>query len=104
MRNFYVYIMANRSRTLYVGMTNDLERRVAEHRAGLSNFTAKYDIKKLVYYESAGSPESASAREKQTKRLLRSKKVELIESGNAEWDDLSETWFSEQRDSSLRSE
>jgi len=92
MRDFYVYIMANRSKTLYVGMTNNLERRVAEHRAGLSTFTAKYAMKKLVYYEAARSPSDAIAREKEIKGWLRRKKVALIESENPEWDDLSETW------------
>ncbi len=87
-----------------MGMTNDLERRVAEHKAGLSQFTARYDMKKLVHHESTDSSESAIAREKQIKGWVRSKKVALIESENPEWDDLSETWFIEQRDSSLRSE
>ena len=92
MREFYVYIMANRSKTLYTGMTNDLERRVAEHIAGFSKFTAKYRMKKLVYYEAVNDPGSAISREKESKGWLRSKKIELIESGNPEWDDLSETW------------
>ena len=92
MREFYVYIMANRSKTLYTGMTNDLERRVAEHIAGFSKFTAKYRMKKLVYYEAVNDPGSAISREKEIKGWLRSKKIALIESGNPEWDDLSETW------------
>ena len=104
MHEFYMYIMANRSKTLYVGMTNNLERRVAEHKAGLSMFTSKYGTKKLVYYEATDDPRSAIAREKEIKGWLRSKKIALIESGNPEWDDLSETWFIKQRDSSLRSE
>ena len=92
MREFYVYIMANRSKTLYTGMTNDLERCVAEHIAGLSKFTAKYEMKKLVYYEAVNDPGSAISREKEIKGWLRSKKIALIESGNPEWDDLSEMW------------
>ena len=104
MREFYVYIMANRSKTLYVGMTNNLERRVAEHKTGLSTFTAKYAIKKLVYYEATNHPEAAISREKEIKGWLRSKKITLIETGNPEWDDLSETWSIKQGDSSLRSE
>ncbi len=104
MRDFFVYIMANRSKTLYVGMTNNLERRVAEHRADLSTFTARYGIKKLVYYEATNTPEAAISREKQIKGWLRSKKVTLIELGNPEWDDLSEAWPIEHEDSSLRSE
>ena len=104
MRDFYVYIMANRNKTLYVGMTNDLERRVAELRAGLSAFTARYAIKKLVYYEATHNPIAAIGREKEIKGWLRSKKVTLIETGNPEWDDLSEIWSMEREDSSLRSE
>ncbi len=92
MREFYVYIMANRSKTLYTGMTNNLERRVAEHRAGLSKFTAKYGMKKLVYYEPVTDPGSAIAREKEIKGWLRDRKIALIETDNPEWDDLSETW------------
>ncbi len=92
MREFYGYIMANRSKTLYTGMTNNSERRVAEHRAGLSKFTARYQMKKLVYYEAVNDPGSAITREKEIKGWLRSKKTALIESGNPEWDDLSETW------------
>lgn len=75
-----------------------------EHKGGNSNFTSRYALKKLVYYETADDPESAIAREKQIKGLLRSKKMALIESLNPEWDDLSETWYAGQRDSSLRSE
>ena len=92
MREFYVYIMANRSKTLYTGMTNDLERRVAEHTAGLSTFTSKYGITKLVYYEAANDPGSAITREKEIKGWPRAKKIALIESDNSEWDDLSEAW------------
>ncbi len=84
MREFYVYVMANRSKTLYVGMTNSLERRVAEHRAGLSAFTAKYAMKKLVYHQATNNPRSAIAREKEFKGWLRSKKIALIESANPE--------------------
>ncbi len=92
MREFYVYIMANRSKTLYVGMTNNLERRVAEHRAGLSTFTSMYGITKLVYYEAANEARAAITREKEIKGWLRAKKIALIEADNPEWDDLSETW------------
>ena len=82
--------MANRTKTLYTGMTNNLERRVAEHRADLSKFTAKYGIKELVYYEAVSNPDSAITREKEIKGWPRSKKIALIETGNPEWDDLSE--------------
>ena len=92
MREFFVYITANLNKTLYTGMTNNLERRVAEHRAGLSKFTAKYGLKKLVYYEAVNDPASAITREKEIKGWRRDKKIAMIESENPEWDDLSEAW------------
>jgi putative endonuclease len=103
-RTFYVYIMSNRSKTLYVGVTNNLERRVLEHKDHLSDFTSRYNLTKLVYSETADDPESAIAREKQIKGWLRKRKVALIESLNPEWDDISEAWYAGQGDSSLRSE
>ena len=94
MRDYFVYIMANISRTLYIGMTNDLERRVYEHRAKLiPGFTKRYNITLLVYFESFPDPGSAIAREKELKGWLRAKKVALIESMNPEWKDLSADWF-----------
>jgi putative endonuclease len=96
--------MANRSRTIYTGVTSDLPRRVYEHKNKLiPGFTSKYHIDRLVYYESTEDVESAIAREKQIKGWLRTKKVALIESINPEWLDLSVDW-SRERDSSLRSE
>ena len=93
MRQFYVYIMTNRSRTLYTGVTNDLERRVYEHKHELvPGFTQKYNITLLVYYEATPDIRSAIAREKQIKGWLRSKKIALIESVNPEWQDLSAEW------------
>jgi putative endonuclease len=103
MRQFFVYIMSTRAKTLYVGVTNDLERRVLEHKVLSSAFTAKYNVTKLVYYEATQDAQSAIRREKQIKGWLRSKKIALIESLNPEWDDLSESWYTEQRDPSLRS-
>jgi putative endonuclease len=91
MREYYVYIMTNKSKTLYTGVTNDLERRVYEHKNKLiPGFTRKYKITKLVYFEVTNSVESAIAREKQIKGWLRSKKLALIESTNPVWKDLSE--------------
>ena len=91
MKEYYVYILTNRSRTLYVGMTNDIVRRVQEHKEGRgSKFTSKYRINRLVYYESTNDVLSAIAREKQIKGWLRSKKIALIESLNPDWRDLSE--------------
>jgi len=104
MRDFYVYIMSNRSKTLYVGVTNNLERRVFEHKDGASTFTGRYRLAKLVYFELFPSVTDAIAREKQIKGWLRAKKVELIESFNPEWDDISVGWYSNSGDSSLRSE
>ena len=87
---YYVYIMTNKSRTLYTGVTNDLERRVYEHKQKLvPGFTAKYNITRLVYFEVTQDIQAAIAREKQIKGWLRSKKIALIESVNPEWKDLS---------------
>jgi len=95
MRTYYVYIMTNRSRTLYIGMTNDLERRVYEHKTGRgSRFTAKYRIKQLVYYESTNDVHVAIRREKQLKGWLRAKKIALIEETNPTWQDLAAMWSS----------
>ena len=94
MRQYYVYVMSNKSKTLYVGVTNDLERRVSEHRNGLvRGFTKRYRVRRLVYYEATGSIEAAIAREKQIKGWLRERKVALIESANPEWEDLAREWF-----------
>jgi putative endonuclease len=105
-RSYYVYIMMSRSDTLYTGMTNDLQRRVYEHKQKvLDGFTKKYNIDMLAYYEETDDVEAAISREKQIKSWRRSKKVELIESMNPQWRDLSEGWFtSPPPDSSLRSE
>ncbi len=85
----WVYIMASRSRCLYIGVTNDIVRRVAEHREGLQRgFSAKYHTHRLVYLEPFPDPISAIAREKQLKRWRREKKIWLIERSNPEWHDL----------------
>jgi len=90
MRQYFVYIMTNRSRTLYTGVTNDLERRVDEHRSKLvPGFTSKYNITQLVYWEEYKDVRDAIAREKEIKGSLRSKKIALIESMNPRWDELS---------------
>ena len=93
MKQFYVYIMTNHHGTLYTGMTNDLTRRVYEHRHKLADgFTSRYNVSKLVYYELAATAESAKTREKQIKGWLRRKKVALIESVNPSWVDLASEW------------
>ena len=87
---YYVYMMANCSKTIYTGVTNDLTRRVYEHKNKLiPGFTKNYNIDILVYYETTSDVFSAIAREKQLKGWLRSKKVSLIESVNPDWKDLS---------------
>ena len=92
-RQYYVYLMASHSRTLYVGMTNDLRRRVYEHKAKLiKGFTRKYNITRLVHFEATSEVRSALAREKEIKAWRREKKVALIEAGNPAWRDLSEAW------------
>lgn len=92
-RTYYVYIMSSPSRTLYTGVTNNLERRVFEHRENKpGSFTARYHITRLVYYEEFGDINEAIARETQIKIMLRVRKIELIESMNPEWKDLSEEW------------
>jgi putative endonuclease len=93
-KEYYVYIMTNTSRTLYRGVTNNLARRVYEHKNKLiPGFTSKYKIKILVYYEVASNAQAALAREKQVKGWLRAKKIALIESINPQWKDLSQKWF-----------
>lgn len=93
-KQYYVYIMTNYSKTLYTGVTNDLIRRVYEHKNKMvEGFTKKYNITKLVYFEETGDVEAAIAREKRIKGWLRSKKIALIESANPKWKDLSAEWF-----------
>jgi putative endonuclease len=93
-KEYYFYIMTNKSRTLYTGVTGDLMRRVYEHKNKLiKGFTSRYNIQYLVYYETASSIDSAIEREKQIKGWLRAKKISLIDSINSEWKDLSEEWF-----------
>jgi len=93
-RQYYVYIMTNRSRTLYVGVTNDLERRVHEHKSGsVEGFTKRYKINRLVYFDATSNIEGAIAREKEIKKWRRSKKIDLVEAANPEWKDLSEGWY-----------
>ena len=92
-KEYYVYIMTNKSRTLYTGVTNNLMRRVHEHKNKLvPGFTSKYNIQFLVYYEAGNDINAAIAREKQIKGWLRSKKIALIDSMNPQWKDLSVEW------------
>lgn len=92
MRGYFVYILTNRARgVLYVGVTNDLLRRIGEHRAGeVKGFTKTNNLKKLVWYEIHDDINEAIAREKRLKRWRRHWKIELIENINPDWKDL---WF-----------
>ena len=90
-RDYFVYLMASYSRTLYVGMTNNIRRRVRQHRDGVvGGFTRKYHVSRLVHVERYADPMTAIAREKQIKRWRRDKKIRLIESHNPTWEDLTE--------------
>ena len=94
MSEYFVYIMTNKSKTLYTGVTNNLSRRIYEHRNKLgSGFTKKYKITILVYYERVIDVKTAIEREKQIKGWLREKKIELIETENPKWLDLSTDWY-----------
>jgi len=90
---YYVYIMASKSRVIYVGMTGFLMARVLRHRAGEGGeFTRRYRVHRLVYVESFGTVENAIARETEIKKWRREKNVELIESENRTWEDLAAGW------------
>jgi len=94
MREYWVYILANMHHSLYIGVTNDLNRRVFEHKNDVvPGFTSKYGIDQLVYFESTNDVHEALALEKQLKGWLRKKKLDLIESVNPTWEDLSAGWF-----------
>ena len=100
-RNYFVYILANGSRMLYVGVTNDLKRRIYEHRSKqVPGYTRHYNIARLVYFETTPNASVAITREKQIKGWLRAKKLALIETVNPSWADLSEGWFDDQRGAS----
>ena len=91
--NYYVYIMSSATGTLYTGVTNNLERRVFQHKNKLmEGFTKKYNVNRLVYVEVFNDIRDAIGREKQIKGWRRSKKIELINSQNRNWKDLSEDW------------
>ena len=100
--NYYIYILTNwNNKVMYIGMTNDLEHRIYEHKNKLlEGFTKKYNVTKLVYFEHTSDVNSAIAREKELKKWRREKKNNLVISLNPEWKDLSEEW---DKDFSLRS-
>jgi putative endonuclease len=89
---YYIYIMASRSRVLYTGVTNDLARRVNEHKQGLiTGFTSRYRVNRLVHFEEFADIRDAIAREKEIKGWKRSRKTSLIERRNPTWEDLAES-------------
>ena len=90
----YVYIMSSKAAVLYVGMTNNIKRRVYEHKNHLvEGFTDKYEIDRLVYVEEKRNATSAIKREKEIKAWRREKKVKLIDSINPDWEDLGRDWY-----------
>lgn len=89
MKKYYVYILASKNKVLYIGMTNELSRRIYEHKNSLiDGFTKSYNVHDLVYYEIQPNLESAIKREKQLKNWHRQWKINLIEAKNKEWKDL----------------
>ncbi|MFA6186660.1 MAG: GIY-YIG nuclease family protein [Phycisphaerae bacterium] len=94
MKSYYVYIMGSQTGTLYVGMTNNIKQRVYQHRKHLKEgFTDKYNVNRLLYVETLSDALSAISREKQIKKWRREKKIELIDSQNPSWSDLSLGWY-----------
>ena len=95
MKEYYVYIITNKKNgVLYIGMTNDLERRMQEHKfKQVEGFSKRYGLDKLVYYETFYDSYSAFERERQMKKWYRKWKIELIEKNNKEWRDLASDWF-----------
>ena len=92
---YYVYLLTNwNDKVMYVGVTNDLKRRIHEHKTkAVKGFTAKYNVHKLVYFEATTDVRVAIAREKEIKKWRRQKKNALVQSMNPEWKDLSKDWF-----------
>ncbi len=99
-KEYYVYILSNQRGTLYTGVTNDLERRVFEHKSkSVEGFTRKYNVSRLVYFETSDDVTAVIAREKQIKGMLRAKKIDLIKTMNPALSDLASEWFDDMRDS-----
>jgi putative endonuclease len=96
LNSYYVYMMASHTKVLYIGVTNDIESRVQQHKtAPPTTFAGKYNVNRLVWYEDYPDIQAAIAREKQLKGWRRSKKVALIEAINPKWVDVSYRWFRE---------
>ena len=93
-RQYFIYIMTNRSGTPYIGLTNDIKKRIYQHKNKLINgFTKKYNIDRLIYFETFSDVYSAIDREKTIKGWLRKKKTELVNEVNPQWRDLSQDWY-----------
>ena len=102
MKDYYVYILTNRSGTLYVGVTNDLLRRLKEHKDRVADsFTKRYGIDRLVYFEHGNDVEGAILREKQLKGWTRKRKIELIAAEDPKWLDLSAGWYDEREEGAM---
>jgi len=101
MKRYYVYLLSNRSGTLYVGVTNNLFRRIFEHKHKMiEGFTKRYNIDRLIYFEEFQDIRQAILREKQIKSWRRQKKLELVRIMNETFMDLAKNWYEEERDSS----
>jgi putative endonuclease len=93
-RGYFVYILASRSRVLYVGTTGDLYRRVYQHKTGaIQGFTFKYKVNRLVYFETTPNSRAAVTREREIKGWTREKKCRLVDQANLGWQDLASNWF-----------
>lgn len=103
--SYFVYMMTNTSRTLFTAITNDLQRRVHEHKTKMfPGFAARNNITMLVHFEETADVQSALRREKQIKGWLRKKKIALIESVNPMWTDLSAGWYKDEIAGSARND
>ena len=93
-RCYFVYILSSLKGTLYVGLTDDMRKRISEHKAGtFDGFTKKYNINRLMYFETIGTPKAAELREEQIKKYRREKKIALFQESNPEWRDLTPEIF-----------
>lgn len=102
---FYVYMLASKSRVLYIGVTNGLAKRVWQHKFGdVDGFTKKYKVTRLVHWESFDDVRNAIDREKELKGWTRVKKMALVEATNPKWKDLAEDWYRRRSDEQLRRE
>ncbi len=93
-RTYFTYIVASKSRTLYVGVTGDLRKRIFQHKQKThSGFTARYNCNRLIWFEPSSDVSAAIQREKELKGWTRAKKIVLVEAANPTWEDLSASWY-----------